>query len=278
MLAGAGHDARNNFFAVILAALVLGAGAILSTFGAAVIRGVGAALIVVSLYALSLWFVWPYRSKKLAFVLLLAAFAFGALCAGSVVGWYFMSKPASATPSNDQATESTAVAHLTELGWTVKPTDTGFQFEVADRGLPSMQESAEFFRQLHRPFRLTLQRVKSLDGLHYLANVPGCTKIEIGAGEFTDISELSGFTSLTELVIGQVPLNGTGIVDSSPLSTLKELHSLALSNSRIRSLEFARGLSKLKTLWSFPPMYVSSTSTKPISWRRAFRHPLSSKG
>jgi hypothetical protein len=111
-----------------------------------------------------------------------------------------------------------------------------------------MKDSAIFFRQLTTPFRLLFQRVKELDGLHYLSDINTCTKIEILAGEFTDISELSGFQHLENLTIGQLPLNGFDIVDPSPLTSLVNLKELVLRMTRIRDLQFLANFGKLKKL------------------------------
>jgi hypothetical protein len=129
------------------------------------------------------------------------------------IAWIYLQSSA----PNERVTQA-AVAKLAELGWTVKPGPNSVQFEITSGPLPPMKESATYFERLAKPFNLHLQQVSGLEGLHYLANIPGCTKIEIGAGEFTDISELSGFSHLTKLVIGQLPLNGTGTVDLSPLA------------------------------------------------------------
>ena len=140
------------------------------------------------------------------------------------------------------------VARLAELGWTVKPGQNDVLFEVVDRSLPPMKESASYFAQLHKPFRLHFQQVNGLEGLHYLADMKDCAKIEINAGEFTDISELRGFGYLTSLIISQVPLNGVGIVDPAALSSLPNLEELNLNHTRIRSADFLASLTKLKTL------------------------------
>lgn len=152
-----------------------------------------------------------------------------------------------------------AIARLAELGWTVKPGQNDVLFEITSAALPPMQESATYFAQLKRPFRLHFQSVKSLDGLHYLADLPECTSIEIGAGEFTDISELRGFTHLTKLGIGQVPLNGLGVVDPAPLSSLVNLQELILGMTRIRDSGFLANLTSLRRL------YLGSTLITDIS-------------
>jgi hypothetical protein len=131
---------------------------------------------------------------------------------GSALIYFWPTRP---TP-NDNA----SLARLAGLGWTVKPSPDGIQFEIAGGPLPPMNESADLFRALSASFRLHFQSVNGLDGLHYLSNIEHCTKIEINAGDFTNISELAGFSHLTDLIIGQVPLNGFGVVDPSPLASL----------------------------------------------------------
>lgn len=119
-----------------------------------------------------------------------------------------------------------AVATLAELGWTVRPIQDAIQFELVGKSLPFMKESTECFMRLDKPFKLHLQNMVSLKGLNHLASVRGCKDIEINAGEFTDISELHGFSHLTRLAILQIPLNGMGVVDVSVLSSLITLREL----------------------------------------------------
>jgi len=157
-----------------------------------------------------------------------------------------------------------AIARLAELGWTVKPAQSDILFEITSAALPPMQESATYFAQLNKPFRLHFQSVKSLDGLHYLADLPGCTNIEIGAGEFTDISELRDFTHLTKLMIGQVPLNGLGVVDPTPLSSLVNLQELVLGMTRIRDSTFLASLTKLERLYLGQTLITDISSISSI--------------
>jgi internalin A len=152
------------------------------------------------------------------------------------------------SPSGSQADSPSAVAKLAELGWTVKPAQDGTQFEVMNQAIPPMRESAVYFAQLSKPFSLHLQGVPSLEGLHFLAGVSGCTKIEINAGEFTDISELRGFDHLTALTISQVPLSGIGTVDASAIGSLSNLRQLFLNYTKVRNAGFLGALTRLKTL------------------------------
>jgi hypothetical protein len=158
--------------------------------------------------------------------------------------------------------DTEAVARLTELGWTVRPSKEDYIFEIAGQSLPAMQPSAAYFKQLRKPFRLHFQSVKGLEGLHYLADAEGCKTIEISAGEFTDISELGNLTHLTKLVISQVPLSGVGTVDGSPLASLINLEELNLNITRVRAVDFLSSLTHLKTLYLIQTLI---TDIDPIS-------------
>lgn len=152
------------------------------------------------------------------------------------------------SPARSSGAESNAVAELSRLGWTVKPGTDDLQFEIASRPLPSMKESAPYFSQMNRPFRLHFQSVPSIEGLHELATIANCTKIEINAGEFFDISELRGFSGLSSLIISQTPINGLAVVDASPLSSLTNLRELNLGDTKIRNIEALARLTHLESL------------------------------
>jgi hypothetical protein len=152
---------------------------------------------------------------RLRVIALIGMVVFGLAFGGSAVVYFW---PRSVAPDQGQA-----LARLAELGWTVKPGPNGTDFEIADRPLPPMQESAAAFRQLVRPFRLLLQRVPGLAGLRYLNDIANCTEIDISAGEFTNISELADFVYLRNLVVSQLPLNGLGTVDASVIASLTNL-------------------------------------------------------
>jgi len=241
------HDARNNTLAVIIAIIVLAVGAYLSTFTTEVVRAVAVTLFVVAGYGLFLWFLWPRRSKQMAFYLLLAAFTFGGIGLASFAGWIFVARSQNVTPHSSEASAA-AIASLAELGWTVKSGLNEIQFQVSGTALPPMEQSAVYFRRLNKPFDLQLGQVIGLNGLHYLSDIPGCTKIEISAGEFTDISELRGFSHLIDLGISQLPLNGYQTVDSAPLASLTNLQVLRLGSTKIRSTTFLSNLKHIKTL------------------------------
>jgi Leucine-rich repeat (LRR) protein len=178
-------------------------------------------------------------SARLKVIALYGIVVFGLGFAGSAVVYFW---PRAAAPD-----QGLALARLAELGWTVKPVANGTDFEIADRALPPMQESAAAFRQLTHPFRLVLQRVPGLVGLHYLNTIENCTEIDISAGEFTDISELSGFVHLHKLAVTQLPLNGLGTVDATVLASLSDLRELVLGSTRIRDVQFASTLTRLTT-------------------------------
>jgi hypothetical protein len=164
----------------------------------------------------------------------LLLFVVGCLCVvGSGIWFYWQSNQVA---ENEAPQRGEAIAHLTALGWTVQPNPDGLQFMMSNRPLPPMEESAKYFRQINEPFSLAIQMVNDLAGLHYLSDVADCTKITISAGEFTDFSELRDFSHLTQLSISQVPLNGNGIVDISPLGSLTNLRELGLSMVRTKSI------------------------------------------
>jgi hypothetical protein len=176
-----------------------------------------------------------HRRRMIALTLVII----GLLFIGGGVGVYFW-------PT--RPTDAPYLARLAELGWTIKPSPEGIRFEVANQSLPPMKDSADLFQHLKQPFRLYLQNVIGLEGLHYLANIENCTEIGISAGEFTDISELRGFRYLGSLGISQVPLNGVGTVDPSPLSSLTNLQRLTLYGTRVRNVEFLVELTKITSL------------------------------
>jgi len=181
----------------------------------------------------------PRYGHKRRMIALAGMIIFGLGFVGSAALYFWPMRPTDDAPY---------LARLAALGWTIKPSQRGIQFEVSSRPLPPMKESADLFRQLQQPFNLLFQSVTGLEGLHYLSDIEGCTRIEINAGEFTDISELRGFSHLPSLGISQVPLNGVGLVDPSALSSLTNLRELNLNNTKVRSLTFLADLTKLKSL------------------------------
>jgi Leucine-rich repeat (LRR) protein len=168
--------------------------------------------------------------------------------ATSVSGQATAPEPSSPAANVEGAPPAPPIEGLSELGWTVQPGTTEIQFEVANKPLPDMKASARYFRSLHKPFRLHLQSVNGINGLHLLADINECRKIEINAGEFSDISELRGFSRLASLGISQTPLNALSTVDSSPLSALTSLRELNLYSTRITDLGPIAKLSHLTTL------------------------------
>jgi Leucine-rich repeat (LRR) protein len=143
---------------------------------------------------------------------------------------------------------SVPVARLAMLGWVVQQQKDGYLFSVTGQ-LPDMKEAAAYFRQLDKPFQLQLQSLKSLDGLHFMSDVPGCTQVGIGAGSFTDANELGGFTKLKILHLSQTPINSRDAFDASSLRALTGLTDLNLYSTRVRSIEFVSGMTKLETLY-----------------------------
>jgi hypothetical protein len=167
----------------------------------------------------------------------------GIACIAGAAGWYRDISKDTASLSRD------AVAHLSALGWSVKPQQDGsIQFEIANGPLPSIEQSVDYFKHLEKPFSLHFQSVTGLAGLHLLADIADCTKIEINAGEFTNISELSGFKHLTTLVISQLPLNGAGTVDVSIVGTMTSLHVLNLNAVRTRDIAALATLKQITSL------------------------------
>lgn len=140
------------------------------------------------------------------------------------------------------------VAQLSDLGWTVRPGSSEVQFEIANKALPDMHDSAFYFRQLQKPFVLHLQSVKTIAGLHYLSSVANCKKIEISAGEFNDVSDLRGFQHLKSLIISQTPIDGLSTIDLTPISSLNSLRELNLFSSKFTDLSPIGGLIKLQIL------------------------------
>ncbi len=133
------------------------------------------------------------------------------------------------------AIQQSPIEGLSQLGWTVKPQKDDTQFEVANEALPEMHESAKYLRQLRTPFTIHLQNVKGIDGLRFIKG-SHCKKIEISAGEFTDLSDLRDLDGLTCLIISQTPFNGLTTVDISPLASLSTLRTLSLGMSKVTDL------------------------------------------
>src|ERR1041385_7261948 len=177
-------------------------------------------------------------------VFVLVGAILGAISGGII--WRVSSAALLPPDTGNEAAESSAIANLSRLGWTVKPGSDEIEFEIWTKPMPPMKESAVYFAQLHKPWRLHFQGIKSLDGLHELSSVAGCVKIEINAGEFFDISELRGFHNLIQLTISQTPINGLGVIDSAPLASLTNLQELTLSGSKVKTIDALAGLVKLE--------------------------------
>ncbi len=223
---------------------------------------IGVAGLVLSVLHGTLKSVPTRRARKMvvAIGLVASAVAFVGLAAFYLrPSWFGLSPISTSTQSDERP-----IARLAELGWTVRPGAKEIVFEISNGSLPAMAESAKYFKQLSKPFRLHFQQVTNLDGLHFLAGVEGCTKIEINAGEFTDLSELRDFHNLPSLIVSQLPLNGSGTVDIAPLAKLTNLRELNLGSVKLRTIE---PLSELKNLRS---LYLRGTFITDVSAASAF--------
>ncbi|MCA1525922.1 leucine-rich repeat domain-containing protein [Bradyrhizobium yuanmingense] len=217
-------------------------------------------------------------SMQWIIVCLAASIAFGAIALVLIIR---EQKGGRDIQTNDAAAATAAVARLpsnatapierlAELGWTVAPQPDKLQFSISRTTLPDMSESAELFAKLDRPFTLQLQNLTSLTGLHLLAASTQCTEIGIGAGEFTDTTELAAFTNLTKLTISQTPLNGKGILDASSLGKLVNLRFLVLNSSRVKDITFVSTLINLETLSLGSTLITDIASVSALSKLTAF--------
>jgi hypothetical protein len=155
---------------------------------------------------------------------------------------YFWPKPVTIS-------ETSSLAQLAVLGWSLQHQPSGIQFVVSGAGpLPSMKESAIYFAQLRNPFSLIFSSTNGIDGLHYLADLSNCEEIAVSAGTFTDISELRGFNHLRALQISQTPINGLATVDLSPLSSLTNLRKLNLFGTKATTIQPLGNLKNLNFL------------------------------
>jgi hypothetical protein len=173
----------------------------------------------------------------------------------SLLGFLRARNPASV----NAAVSEDSVARLSALGWTIKPDPKNTTFQISGAALPDMEQSAVYFKNYAKPFNVQLQNVPSLSGLDSLSGLNNCTGIQISAGDFTDISELSGFTHLQSLEMSQIPLNGTAVVDLTPLRGLIDLTNLNLSMVRTRTIAPIAGLINIKSL------YLANTLITDIS-------------
>ena len=159
--------------------------------------------------------------------------------------------PASASAATDTTHTEIAspIESLTLLGWNIKQDEkVGISFEIANKPLPNMQESAGYFRALRKPFRLHLQQVPSIAGFRFLSGIDNCVGLGISASDIVDISELRDLTSLRTLVISQTPFTIRNELNISAVASLVNLETLGLGMSRVSSLEPLRGLTKLASL------------------------------
>ncbi len=149
---------------------------------------------------------------------------------------------------NQTLSSDAAIAKLTGQGWEVRQNPTGFVIRWADKPLPNMEASATYLGSLPMPFRLLLQQVPNLDGLHLLGKLGNCSALEISASDLTNADELATFAKLRELVISQVPLNAKNIFDISSLTHLRALKKVTLGSVRAESLDPLRGTTGLESV------------------------------
>jgi Leucine-rich repeat (LRR) protein len=148
---------------------------------------------------------------------------------------------------NESADTTNPLGGLAQLGWGVKDAPDVTTFEIANKELPNMEQSAKYFRVLQKPFQLHFQQVSSIAGLHFLVGVNKCIRIEIGASNINSLSELKGMSSLRHLVVGQTPFTDLSDLNIDAVSSLVNLETLVLNMSRVRSIESVRPLRKLST-------------------------------
>jgi len=181
------------------------------------------------------------RNNRRRMIPLIGMVVFGLAFLASA-GWYFW-------PSQDhQLSDTEAVAHLAELGWAVQPGPAGMVFEIKEKPLPPMEQSAVYFKQLRRPFVLRFQLISGIEGLHYLAGINNLKTLSINAGRFSDISELRNFSNLDSLEISQTPFDSFGILDVTPLASLTNLQKLILGGSKVKDISALQKLTKLVVL------------------------------
>jgi Leucine-rich repeat (LRR) protein len=143
---------------------------------------------------------------------------------------------------------SNPLGSLAELGWGVKDAKDITTFEIANKALPDMKASAEYFTVLKKPFRLQFQQIPSISGVAFLAGIKRCKEISIAASDVTDLSDLKALKSLQILNISQTPFTVRSELDTSPLSSLTNLQTLGLNMSRVSDIEAVRRLTKLVSL------------------------------
>ncbi len=92
------HVRPTDVFAILVTALGVGAGAYLGTFPADIVRGIGAALVELSIAGLVLWLFWNHRGLKMGPVVLIAI---GALILGVGIVWYWLDGAGKTAPTKD---------------------------------------------------------------------------------------------------------------------------------------------------------------------------------
>lgn len=150
--------------------------------------------------------------------------------------------------SADTQNATDPLGHLAQLGWGVKSMKDGLTFEIANKSLPNMKESARYFKSLHKPFHIQLQQVSGIAGIKFLSGIESFRDLGISASDIIDFSELSGLTSLRTLNISQTPFTVRADLDISPLASLVNSNTLGLNMSRVTDLGPVHGLRNLVSL------------------------------
>jgi hypothetical protein len=100
---------RTDVFAILITALGVGAGAYLGTFPADIVRGIGAALVELSVVGLALWLLWNHRGVKMGPVVFIVI---GALILGVGIVWYWIDGAGKTEPTKAVTAPLTAPASI----------------------------------------------------------------------------------------------------------------------------------------------------------------------
>lgn len=145
---------------------------------------------------------------------------------------------------------------LTGLGWSVTPAENGeSEFSVTSKPVPDMNTSAQYFHSLRKPFKIRLQVVKSIGGLHHLAGIPNLVALTLNSVESGDLGELDKLGSLIRLEISQCAINSL-----APISRLTNVRELVLTNDNA-----VRKLTELKTLTHLVKLNLNNTPVSDLS-------------
>ena len=141
------------------------------------------------------------------------------------------------------------IENLARLGWNIKrDAEDSMLFEIVNKPLPNMEESANYLRALNKPFQLHLQQVSSVAGFTFLSGINNCIRLEINASDIEDLSELRGLAGLRTLIISQTPFSVRHQLNISAIASLMNIETINLNGSRVNNLEPLRGLMKLVSL------------------------------